>query len=132
MTVTISELEARFASIPNVLRETLAVSLPEGEFWRDARDGFDVVGVGASEMPARLLVNLLVTSGMRARFVPISSFAGEGPSSDLVKTQTLVVYSQGLSPNARMALAHGARYRRSILFTSVAEDDPTECGETRR
>ncbi|MBX3259680.1 MAG: hypothetical protein KF782_08300 [Labilithrix sp.] len=78
-----------------------------------------VSGVGASEGPARLLVGQLVELGLSARFLPVTSFLGaDAPTADV-----LVVVSQRLSPNARIPLRHRARYRATVLVTSL---DPRE------
>ncbi len=74
-----------------------------------------VSGIGASEGPARLLVAQLLELGLSARFLPVTSFLGaEAPSAEV-----LVVVSQRLSPNARIPLRHRARYRATVLITSL-------------
>ena len=82
-----------------------------------------VSGLGASEAPARLLVGQLLRLGMAARFVPVSAFlAPDAPAGDV-----LVVFSQRLSPNARIPLRDRARrsFRKTVVVTSIgAEDEP--------
>lgn len=75
-----------------------------------------VTGVGASEGQARFLALLLHLAGRRAMFAPLSSFAlgGTAALGDVV-----VVFSQGLSPNARLALRRAPEHRAALLFTSV-------------
>src|SRR5690606_25355371 len=67
--------------------------------------------------------------GCAATFVPISAFA----TSSAPRGAELVVFSQGLSPNARLALprrepvaSDGAApsFDRILLFTSVAPGSP--------
>ena len=75
-----------------------------------------VTGVGASEGPARYLALLLHAAGRRATFTPLSTFV-LGDAAAL--GDALVIFSQGLSPNARLALRRAGAHRAAILFTSV-------------
>jgi creatinine amidohydrolase len=73
-------------------------------------------GVGSSAAHAALLVHTLRTAGRDALSIPISSFLSPAsPAPDDV----LVVFSQGLSPNARLALATPGVWRRVVLVTAV-------------
>jgi creatinine amidohydrolase len=73
-------------------------------------------GVGSSEAPARRCAALARRAGRAAVFAPISAFAtGSAPAG-----AELVVFSQGLSPNAGLALAAAAAFSRVRLFTSIA------------
>ena len=77
---------------------------------RSAAARLVATGIGSSEAHARLLAHLVAErTGRRARFVPASALLAPGaaPAAD-----TLVVFSQGLSPNARLVLAHVARWRQ--------------------
>lgn len=71
-------------------------------------------GIGASEGPARVLAAVLAEAGMAARFCAMSRFATAPPTAEL-----LVVFSQGLSPNARLALDGAHRCAARWLVTSV-------------
>ncbi|MCC6522954.1 MAG: hypothetical protein IT373_09855 [Polyangiaceae bacterium] len=85
-----------------------------------ARRDFVCTGAGASEGPARFLVALCRRHlGVRAHFAPLSAFAAP---NELLRGDALVVFSQGLSPNARLALGHAGDYALTVLFTSVAPD----------
>jgi creatinine amidohydrolase len=75
-------------------------------------------GIGGSEGPTRLLALLLQRRGAAARFVPLSSFATEAPPG-----RSLVVFSQGLSPNAALALTRRGRYEEALLVTGLAPGD---------
>jgi hypothetical protein len=79
---------------------------------------FVVTGIGASEGPARYLAMLLQLAGRRAVYTPLSTFLVANAAA---LGDTLVVFSQGLSPNARLALRRAAEHRRAILFTSAAK-----------
>jgi hypothetical protein len=62
----------------------------------------EVSGVGGSELPARLLVTALADAGLPARFVALSRFVvADVP---MARAAARVVFSQSLSPNARLAL----------------------------
>lgn len=104
-------LEARIASIPAALAEAAALELPRGIEPRSVI----TTGIGASEGPARLLAASLSEADRCARFVPLSAFATTRPRADL-----LVVFSQGLSPNARLALGHEHDFGTRWLVTSEA------------
>ncbi|MBX3027401.1 creatininase family protein [bacterium] len=75
-----------------------------------------VTGVGSSAAHARLLAHLLAeVAGLPARAVPAGAFlAGRADRRD-----ALVVFSQGLSPNARLALHDVAGWLGVVLVTAV-------------
>lgn len=128
--ITMDDLAERFASVPCALQFTLdqAVTLPQSR-GRDGASaptsmGYDVTGVGASEFPARILVETLLSAGVRAHFRPISAYAG----TLLVPRETsLVVFSQGLSPNARLPFRHVSAYQEVHLFTGLREPSGPQC-----
>ncbi len=80
---------------------------------------YDIAGVGASRLPAALLVEALNSSGLCARLLPLGEFAATGPTRPVRTATELIVFSQGLSPNARLALATAKNYRRVWLVTAV-------------
>lgn len=108
-------LEARLRALPEALAQTLAAPLPALDLFADARRLL-TTGVGGSEGPARVLAAALREwSGRCASFVPLSRFAvGDVPGAD-----ALAVISQGLSPNAQIALRHRA-FDRVLAITSEA------------
>ncbi len=75
-------------------------------------------GIGLSEEPARLMVHALRERGQPARFVPISSLFARSRSRGLDARATRVVFSQGLSPNARVALQGLERVHHTLLVTA--------------
>lgn len=79
---------------------------------------FIVTGVGSSEAHGRFMVYLIneYTRG-HAVFYPLSKFFF--PVKKECKTSTLVVFSQGLSPNARLALEQRERFGHTVLFTGA-------------
>jgi hypothetical protein len=128
---SVQDLQHRVAEIPALLRATLDIAFgpdvlaPLG----DPEIGLDVVGVGASELPARLLTQVLQRGGVRAQFLPVISM--DGPPRDANK-RALIVFSQGLSPNAELALGNASTYHHSILVTAVdPEGDSIRARVTR-
>jgi hypothetical protein len=80
-----------------------------------------VTGVGGSEGPARMMAELLRHRWRAsASFVPLSAFATGALDAH---GAALFVFSQSLSPNARLALSRASRFDQATLFTS-ATDDP--------
>ncbi len=77
-------------------------------------------GVGASEGPARLLVAMLSEAGIWAEFRPLSAFAlGRVPAAD-----ACVIFSQHLSPNARLAFRARDQFRTMLVASSLTSSDP--------
>lgn len=111
-------LAARVAGTPALL--DLLLGQPPRFAGLEGAAGARVVttGVGCSEGPARLLAGLLAGLGVRSRFVPLSCFVDGAPAGD-----RLVVFSQGLSPNATLALGAAGRYARALLLTSLPSTD---------
>ncbi|MCB9634458.1 MAG: hypothetical protein H6721_20235 [Sandaracinus sp.] len=114
-----AEVQARVRSVAPTLRALNERRLPEG--LRDVAPGDMIVtGVGGSEGPARLCAWRL-----GARFLPLSSFVVGAPQAS-----RLVVFSQGLSPNARLALTRHAAFDECLLVTAVEPEAHPE-PETR-
>lgn len=76
-----------------------------------------VTGIGGSEGPARLFAAAATTPTSSARFVPLSSFVSARPQAE-----RLVVISQGLSPNARLALRRSDDFAETIVVGAVDPD----------
>lgn len=103
-----------------VVRDAPSIELPD-DCGRVKQ--WDVVGVGASEGPARLTVEALGEAGISASFRSISRYLGrpiERPD------RGLLIFSQGLSPNAQLALDHASSYAMSFLFTAVGQHSRPE------
>ncbi|MEW6273463.1 MAG: creatininase family protein [Thermodesulfobacteriota bacterium] len=114
-------LEERVAALPGALREVLGAAPP-----RLAADPARVrrivaTGVGSSAAHARLLVALLEECGIAARFLPASALVAPPPAD--ARADALVVFSQGLSPNARLALRDVERWAAVTLVTAVPAAD---------
>jgi len=106
-------VESAIASLPEQLAQALVAPLPA----RPAQAYQTVVtsGIGASEGPARLLSALLAERGVAARFSPLSDFE----CRPHVHGELFVLFSQGLSPNARLPLEHAGHFGTRWLVTSV-------------
>ncbi|OIO59140.1 MAG: hypothetical protein COZ46_05670 [Verrucomicrobia bacterium CG_4_10_14_3_um_filter_43_23] len=84
---------------------------------------FIVTGVGSSEAQARFFVYCInqFTSGT-AEFWPLSSFVSLSQSLQHIES-TLVVISQGISPNTHIAISKGIYFKDRLLFTASRNKD---------
>jgi len=120
----VSVLASRIAAIPAALAEVLARPIAALDGVRTRR--FVVTGGGLSEGPARYFAALLADElGATASFAALSSFAAPHPGLD---GATLVLFSQGLAPNARLPLRHIHRFAQVIVLTSMSPASPGEPG----
>ena len=115
-----SEGRARLRRRIDRIPEALAAFDPRDAALFDAAlppDGVVATGAGCSLEHARLLASLLSDElGVRARALPPSAFLGA--PEPRARRAVLVVFSQGLSPNGRAALAHASAYAGAVLVTS--------------
>lgn len=116
MRVTHSQLEERVRLIPRQLEASVEAPLPSDDESLDAETRFVVTGVGASELPARTLSQCLRGAGFDASFLPVASFLDATP---IFGKTALVVFSQGLSPNAQLPLRRRKDYESTVLFTAI-------------
>jgi len=111
-------LRARVRALPDILGSALVQPMQPLRLAVRPATGFVVTGVGSSAAHARFLVSLLVEGlGLRARFQPLGDFLD--PSATDTRTDVLVVISQGLSPNARVALRHADQWAGVALLTAT-------------
>ncbi len=127
-------LEQRLSSIPELLRlwlPQLASSTATLAPVRAAgREAFVVTGIGSSEAHARYLATLLSQSGAAAEFRPLSAFLR--PNSDPHDAaKVLVVISQGLSPNAWLALLRRKEFRQCFVFSSLSKNGALSRGDKK-
>lgn len=110
-------IASELAHLPDRIRAQaqLPLVLPRG--LRGARR-LQVTGVGSSAGHARFLVEELQQAGLPASFTPLSRFASGLP--DVPEEQGLILFSQGLSPNARLALTDAGRWRGCVLVGAAA------------
>ncbi|MGH7858466.1 MAG: creatininase family protein, partial [Candidatus Binatia bacterium] len=113
-------LADRVRGLPDALRQAAREkNAPLGVVAGEVRR-FVLTGVGSSAAHARFLAYLLEEYlGVAARFLPLSSFAGA--EQPVGPRDVLVVFSQGLSPNARLALAEPGAWKRVVLVTAARE-----------
>lgn len=75
-------------------------------------------GIGSSEAHARHLARLIETHAqLPARFIDTGRLAAGAPAD--AREDALVVFSQGLSPNARFALGNAAAWGHVLLVTGL-------------
>ncbi len=109
-------LAARMDGAPALLRAAAAQRLPPLPFLPAAARAICVTGIGSSAAQAALLAHLLAdAAGLPARAVPAGAFR----SARADRCDALVVFSQGLSPNARLALHDAAGWLGVVLVTAA-------------
>jgi GTP cyclohydrolase II len=126
-------IESRISSIPRILTEMAAGPLPAISEKTASATRFLVTGTGSSEPHARFLVWLIsqfTQPDVSARFVPLTAFITNTVPRD--PKATLVVISQGLSPNAQIALRFAAEFEHSVVFTSTSAEDEVAAGRQER
>jgi creatinine amidohydrolase len=112
-------LSARLRTIPAAVAATAARPLAPLDLGDRPIRRVVATGVGSSAAHAALLAHELRRAHRDAAAVPLSAFLSEpAPAPDDV----LVVFSQGLSPNARLALDAPGRFRRTVLVTAVTDE----------
>lgn len=110
-------LAQRLASVPATLAGMLTQSPPALSARTLAGRRFVVTGTGSSEAHARYLAMLLnLHSDRSAAYLPLSGFVEPAPGAFAGKT--LVVFSQGVSPNAQIALRRRREFDHLVLFTA--------------
>ncbi|HXJ32973.1 MAG TPA: creatininase family protein [Candidatus Eisenbacteria bacterium] len=111
-------LAARVAEIPRAIARTAARTVPGLALGTREVRRVVATGVGSSAAHAALLAHVLRAAGRDATTEPLSTFVDPSRSRP---DDVLVVFSQGLSPNAQVALAAPARWRRVVLVTAVTD-----------
>ena len=99
------EFEARVAAIPRVLHENANTTIAPLAFHPRGVRRILVTGIGSSAGHAHFLASVLSQElGLPAQFVSTGSLAVEPPRSHA--SDVLIVFSQGLSPNARIRFVY--------------------------
>ena len=112
---------SRLESIPVHLQKMLddGVTVPNFE----KSNYFYVTGIGSSEAHARFLVELINEyTHSHATFVNTSHFLKRRQA---YQDATLIVFSQGISANSRIALEQHKLFRHTIVFTAADESKTT-------
>jgi creatinine amidohydrolase len=100
---------------PELVRRAAAQRLPPLPFLPRAARAILTTGVGSSAAHAQLLASLLADAGLPARAVPAGAFI----TARADRRDALIVFSQGLSPNARLALHDAGGWLGVIAVTAV-------------
>ena len=123
-------IDDRIAELPAAIAETLRTTALQSRSCLSVETvrsmgQWDVIGMGGSEGPARLCVAELNRRLCFARLVPTSRFLD--PASDVRSSSGLIVFSQGLSPHARLALARAAEYQACVVVSARSADEVLAC-----
>jgi len=118
-------LRRRLARLPDALRALVAQPDPQVGFGAPQVRRIWVTGVGNSAAPARFLADVLDREvGIPARYVATGALAGATPAD--ASGAGLIVFSQGLSPNARFALTAPQRWASLVLVTATGDEGGTQ------
>jgi creatinine amidohydrolase len=121
----------RVERLPASLRAQAASGVPPLGIGPRTVRRFVTSGVGSSEAHARFLAHLLAAEhGLPARFVPLSALSAPPPRE--AERDVLVLFSQGLSPNARLPLAWPEAWRAVVLATAVTDAGAARPGQEAR
>ncbi len=124
-------LSDRLARIPAILDEMLTEGPPRLGDRTLAGQRFIITGTGSSEAHARYLATLLnLHTDRAAAYLPLSGFV-DSPAENFAG-KTLVVFSQGVSPNAQIALARAPDFDHLVLFTATTPDAAEAAGKPDR
>lgn len=135
MHASVKVLHERCFSTPNLLRHLQLEPLRHVAPVLQHSDVVVVTGIGASEGPARLLASYLAEGRRAVQFIPLSGLLA-GDHRPWVKTSgasCLIVFSQALSPNAKIALAARNDFATTLLICGpdVHIDERTMNGDRR-
>ena len=124
-------LAHRLERIPAILSDMLARGLPPLSPRTLETQRFIVTGTGSSEAHARYLVMLLnLYTDRAAAYLPLSGFVESPP--DAFEGKALVVWSQGVSPNAQIALRRRGEFAHCILFSATTPAAARAAGKPDR
>jgi creatinine amidohydrolase len=114
-------LRKRNAAAAELVRRTLTSPIDAAAIAQSIGPaGVLTTGAGSSAAHARFLASVLAELGVPARFAPLSEFLASPPPP--AAQQTLVLFSQGLSPNARLALQRIESWHAVWLVTAGGEE----------
>jgi hypothetical protein len=124
-------LAGRLAQIPAVLSRMLAEPPPPLHPATMESRRFIVTGTGSSEAHARYLTTLLnLHTDRSACYLPLSGFSAS--QRDAFTGKTLVVFSQGVSPNAQIALRRHREFAHAVLFSATTPEVAAAAGKPDR
>ncbi len=124
-------LGERLTAIPRVLADMFTqAKAPLRAATREARR-FVITGTGSSEAHARYLQMLLnLYTDRSASYLPLSGFTDAHRPAFAGKT--LIVFSQGLSPNAQIALRRRSDFSHTVLFSATDVETARRAGKPER
>lgn len=124
-------LAQRLAQIPAVLAAMIERGPAPLRPTTLAAQRFIITGTGSSEAHARYLVMLLnLYTDRAASYLPLSGFVDW--HHDAFAGKTLVVFSQGVSPNAQIALGRRRDFAHTILFSATTPEAARAAGKADR
>jgi creatinine amidohydrolase len=124
-------LRRRLDLVPRLLLEMAEHPLERVSARTLTARGFLVTGTGSSEAHARYLVYLLNRHARRpAEFIPLSAFCDM--PAEFGRGRVLVVVSQGLSPNALVAIDRHSDFDHLVVFTSSTAEGAEAAGKHDR
>jgi fructoselysine-6-P-deglycase FrlB-like protein len=124
-------LGRRLAQIPEVLAEMLMRGPQELRPATRQAGRFIITGTGSSEAHARYLQMLLnLYTDHPASYLPLSGFTDAHRPAFAGKT--LIVFSQGVSPNAQIALRRRSDFAHTVLFTATTPEMARRAGKPDR
>ena len=124
-------LARRLARIPEIIAGMIARGPAPLKPATLAAQRFIITGTGSSEAHARYLTMLLnLYSDRAAAYLPLSVFIDRHP--DAFTGKTLVVFSQGVSPNAQIALNRRVDFTHCVLFTATTPAAARASGKNDR
>lgn len=124
-------LAERLERIPSILVEMIRQAPAALKATTRSSQRFVVTGTGSSEAHARYLAMLLnLYTERSAAYVPLSGFTTATPEA--FQGKTLVVFSQGVSPNAQIAIQRRRDFAHTLLFTATNPQAAREAGKVDR
>lgn len=124
-------LAGRLARIPELLTGLARNPLDRVSARTLTARSFLVTGTGSSEAHARFLVHLLNRHARRpAEFIPLSAFCDM--PVEFGRGRVLIVISQGLSPNAQVAIERHKDFDHLVVFTSTTVAGAEAAGKRDR
>lgn len=124
-------LAERLGRIPSILAEMIARGPRPLKPATRAAQRFVITGTGSSEAHARYLAMLLnLYTDRAATYVPLSGFTTA--DSQAFSGKTLVVFSQGVSPNAQIAINRRSDFAHTVLFSATSPAAARAAGKQDR
>jgi len=124
-------LAHRLEQIPGVLGDMLSRGPAPLKPATLASNRFIITGTGSSEAHARYLTMLLnLYTDRAAAYLPLSGFTAQHKPAFTGKTR--IDFSQGVSPNAQIALRRRNDFSHTILFTATTPATARAAGKANR